>query len=256
MESDLSGSLTSTDLCKPLIPSCSADTNAANSPLLLLPPEIRCRIYDYAFGGFVIHLSADDSKRKYVLSQKLCQSPQTCASLHFQHHRILPMGSGYKGACTQLSDDQKLEHITIPVHMLQVCRQIYHEAVLKPFAQTTFHFGTGRQGSGAANMFLKKLVPEQVRSIASLYIVFRGYVTSRPLILQFKGLKHPEIHMEYSPAMFAQRGGTKDLKEVGLKSIRFTAAPQLDENKAHVLEWFRLQEIEILSKQQPMLAAD
>jgi hypothetical protein len=37
--------------CTQLTPSHSAATNAAISPLLLLPPEIRCRIYDYASEG-------------------------------------------------------------------------------------------------------------------------------------------------------------------------------------------------------------
>jgi hypothetical protein len=184
--------------------SCSADHNAANSPLLLLPPEIRCRIYDYAFGGFVIHLTTDDFQRKLILTQALCQSPQTCASLHFQHHRILPMGSkAFEDKCIQSSGDPTIARIKIPVHMLQVCRQIYHEAVLKPFDQTTFHFVTGPRGSGALSIFPKKLVRQQLRSSANLWIVSRGYFPSRPLISQFKGLatcrdRHPLVQRRSS----------------------------------------------------------
>jgi hypothetical protein len=245
--------------CTQLTPSHSAATNAAISPLLLLPPEIRCRIYDYAFGGFVVHLGTDDGPRKQVLLKTLCQSPQTCASLQFQHRdsRVLPGSETSLHQCTTFKAAPRSERITIPVHMLQVCRQIYHEAVLKPFAQTTFHFATSRLGSRAATMFLEELVPEQVRSIASLCVVsLDSNFMSRPLILKFKGLKHLDIHLMIFYEHIRGKAGIKELKNLGLKSLRFTASLRSHNNEASLLEWIRLQEIEILSKQQPMLTAD
>jgi hypothetical protein len=112
----------------------SAATNAANSLLLLLPPEVRCRIYDYAFGGFLFHITAAVND---VLYRTLCHSPQPCEYLPFQHCalRTLPSSGTSSPQCTKPKYAPKLERSKIPVHMLQVCRQIYHEAVLKPFAQ-------------------------------------------------------------------------------------------------------------------------
>ena len=42
----------------------SATANAARSPLLLLPPEIRCRIWDYAFSGYFFHISSTGFRRE------------------------------------------------------------------------------------------------------------------------------------------------------------------------------------------------
>jgi hypothetical protein len=238
----------------------SAATNAANSPLLRLPPEIRCRIYDYAFGGFLVHVDCHGRQRKQVLRQKICNCPQQCASLPFQQcvSRILP-GSPYIVWCKSSKDVPENERRKIPVHILQVCRQIYHEAVLKTFTQATFHLTATKRGSPGVNVFLDNLCPEQVRSIAHLCVTSRdASFMSRPITSRFKGLRHLEVHIItfLREHHLAQEPGIKELKNLGLKSLRFTTKSQPDNEKASVLEWIRLQEIEILSKQQPMLTAD
>jgi hypothetical protein len=168
--------------------------------------------------------------------------------------------------------------------MLQVCRQIYHEAVLKPFAQITFqlNIGAGSKGLRTASMLLEKLVPEQGRAIARLCLTANDGVFMSPLLTsKFKGLKHLEIHIkdlrmalgqdnEARPLKWrgigqddgvkppkrkglAQDHGVKPLKELNLRSLRFTTSPQPDEDRAFVLEWIQHQETDIMSKQQPML---
>lgn len=150
----------------------------------------------------------------------------------------------------------KLERINTPVHMLQVCRQIYHEAVLKPFIQTTFHFVTGRLGSRSATMFLEVLVPEQVRSIARLCVVsLDAYSMSRPLTSKFKGLKHLDIHLTHFYEHIRNEPGIKEPKNLDLKSLHFTVSLRSHNDEGSVLEWIRLQEIDILSKQHPLLTA-
>lgn len=96
------------------------------------------------FRGFAVHATTIDSERKQKLYQIPCQSPQTCTQLAFQRcaQRILPDGSGFDSEpwCRYSRNVPEFERTKTPVQMLQVCRQIYYEAVLKPFANTTFHF--------------------------------------------------------------------------------------------------------------------
>jgi hypothetical protein len=256
----------------------SAATNAANSPLLFLPPEVRCRVYDYAFGGVLFHLTAAASEYSTgttVLYRTLCHSPQPYASLPFRNcaSRILPSSETSSPQCTKPRYAPKLERSKIPVHMLQVCRQIYHEAVLKPFVQIQFQFdiGAGFRGLRSASLLQEKLVPEQGRAIAHLCVIANDGVFISPLLTsKFEGLKHLEMHItdlrvalgqdnEFQPLKWtglAQDEGVKPPKKLGLRSLRFTTSPQPDEDKAFVLEWIQHQETEILSKQQPMSTAD
>ena len=271
------------EACTWLMEYDSAATNAASSPLLLLPPEVRCRIYDYAFGGFLFHITAAVND---VLYRTLCHSPQPCAYLPFQHCalRILPSSETSSPLCTKTEPRYfyapKPERSKIPVHMLQVCRQVYHEAVLKPFTQMSFQLsiGAGFRGLRTASMLLEKLVPEQGRAIAHLCVIANdGVFMSLNLTAKFEGLKHLEMHItdlraalgqdnEVQPLKWtglsqddgvkppkrkglAQDHGVRPLKKPGLRSLRFTTSPQPDEDKAFVLEWVQHQETEILSKQ-------
>jgi hypothetical protein len=153
-------------------------------------------------------------------------------------------------------DVPKAERRKIPVHLLQVCRQIYNEAVLKPFTQTTFHFTANKTESPGANTFMNNLVPQQVRSITHLCVTSKnGYFLKQPLNFKLKGLKHLEIHMPSFDRYLAQDPVVKELKNLGLHSLRITTFLQWGGDKAHLLEMIRRQESEILSKQQPLLTA-
>lgn len=101
---------------------------------------------------------------------------------------------------------------------------------------------------------VEKLVPEQIRGITHLCVTSRnGRFLGQPLLSKFKGLKYLDIHIVSWEDRLAQEPGIKELKNLDLRSLRFTTSPKLERDKAFVLEWIRLQETDILSKQQPML---
>lgn len=104
-------------------------------------------------------------------------------------------------------------------------------------------------------VFLDSLCPQQIRSIAHLCATSRdASFMSPPIISNFKGLRHLEVHIITWRDHLAQGPGIKELKNLGLRSLRFTTKSQPDNEKASVLVWIRLQEIEILSKDQLLIA--
>jgi hypothetical protein len=137
-----------------------ASTNAADSRFLRLPPEIRCRIYDFAFSDRVVRVRTSQVT--------FCQSSEACQIQHRQHYdqRIVHQISlPYPRDPSELEPCQAHKISKIPVHLLQVCRQVYHEAALKPFTQPTFDFFVGNHG---INYFLAGLVPGQARAITHI----------------------------------------------------------------------------------------
>ena len=257
-----------------LLTTCdSGATNAATSSLLLLPPEIRCRIYDYAFSGFVFHISSAGLRRNRDHHNTLCQSPHECELLQFKDcvERVSdhPSDREVFATCSQVTGPNRPRR-DIPLHMLQSCRQVYHEAVLKPFAHATFHFVTSSSSHQYLHAFLNLLVPAQAKAIAHFFAICAyGSFISPALLKKFEGLNRFDLHLvtggQFGTGLlwgsseeleaFARLPAVQLLKKLDLKSLRFTT-DHPDSDKATVLEWIRLQEIEILSKQQPMLTAD
>jgi hypothetical protein len=201
--------------------------------LLRLPPEIRCRIYNFAFGDLIIRVNFG---RYYV-----CHSSQACEVQRRQNYdqRISYHPTGDPDLIIEDSgfiDCQTQKHIQIPVHLLQVCRQIYHEAALKPFSEPTFDFRTFDSVNPRLETFMKKLVPTQARAIARMRVrngsMFR--LPSKGATFNMRGLKHVEVHFEVTGrdeeydhpldelVWFKHEGGVRWLKSVGLSSIRFT----------------------------------
>jgi len=258
----------------------SAANNATKSPLLLLPPEIRCRIYDDVFSGCILHVSSNNERGigrrpKQTLHTKFCQSPQDCAavpSLHRDQRKLQGISNpvpsprdGPPSICVQTGSR------SIPVQVLQASRQIYHEAVLKPFTETTFSFDISglRSGSRGLYMFLESLVPEQLRAIARVCITSYGSRFLSPfLVSRFEGLKHVEVdvvlwsmqELPRSLRTFERQPGILELGERGLKSVRFTVVHIMEDSddnaEKRFREWARHKEDEILSKQQSLLTAD
>jgi hypothetical protein len=253
----------------------SATANAARSPLLLLPPEIRCRIWDYAFSGYVFHISSTGFRRQRDYHFTICQSPQECLLLQVQdRNERISSHPDYREVFETCSHVAHPNHPRndIPLHLLQVCRQVYHEAVLKPFTQATFHSMTGTSLQQDLQMFLNLLVPAQAKAVARLVAICPyGDFISPALLKKFEGLTHLDIHLVTGTGVRSGTDvlwGTPDdlerftgypavqvLKKLGLKSLRFTT-DHPGSYKVHVLEWIRQQESEILSKQQPSLTAD
>jgi hypothetical protein len=80
----------------------------------------------------------------------------------------------------------------LPLHLLQVCRQIYGEAALIPFTKNSFACQIKIKGS-PLRALLATLVPAQVRAIAQLIMTVGrcyGWWTPRYLgVLELKGLR-------------------------------------------------------------------
>jgi hypothetical protein len=239
----------------------SAAKNAVDSPLLRLPAEVRCRIYDYAFGSCTVHVNLDF----HYCTLTNCTSPQDCEAPLLQRRiqRISLYDDPPEGRSATYEDCKKpvgrqnVGSCKIPVHMLQACRQMYHEAALKPFTEASFHFVLARKEcSSGLKLFLDSLVPTQARAIAHLrFSLLRDQFLSSAIPSQLKGLKHVEIHIatyamwpwygDDEPLVqlqdFEDGPGFRTLKKLDLKSLRFTVSIQsvqpTEASKASILEW-------------------
>ncbi|KAL8721886.1 MAG: hypothetical protein Q9225_001522 [Loekoesia sp. 1 TL-2023] len=99
------------------------ERNSASSPLLRLPSEIRNKIYEYALGGNHLEVDYEPHEHKY----------KTIKKQRYRTH----YGGGLYHECAGEGDD-----IPSSLHLglLRVCRQIYGEAALLPYALNTFVF--------------------------------------------------------------------------------------------------------------------
>jgi hypothetical protein len=158
----------------------------------------------------------------------------------------------------------------MPVHMLQVCRQMYHEAALKPFTQPTFEFIlVNDQINRGMVSFLTHLVPVQARAIRHLHLeCHRGFKLTKTAASLLKGLQHvgvdittyndPQYHFRNGRdrpladlGKFEQMGGVEWMKTAGLKSVRFTVSIAGGDAPTQILkdaimEWIECEENEIV----------
>jgi hypothetical protein len=120
----------------------SAATNAASSPFLKLPAEIRQRIYNYALGGNILHVASHVVRR-----QERGPGPVVvCGCPHDYEddtdHSVMRRevsqfefpsveSSGAIFFCLHIHRECYLEPSAqcFSVHLLQTCRQIYHEGM-------------------------------------------------------------------------------------------------------------------------------
>jgi len=258
----------------PQVQKLLAATNAKNSPFFRLPFEVRESIYDYAFGSCIVYAYVGTGG--YLLTS--CSFPQEReASLPPRVTRSPDSGDGHPAwwyhdeehdDCSKPADDQNVRSLKIPVHLLQVCRQIYHEAALKPFTEATF--GVTLDGGKRANpqfgRFLATLVPTQARAIAHLRICILSlalddHFLSSTIASHFEGLKHVEIHIETQghtllpnmPLLQLQKleheRGFTALKRLDLKSLRLTVGIwDIDPTEVvtdSILEWIGRLEVGI-----------
>ncbi len=119
----------------------SRKRNSTVSPLLSLPPEIRNRIYDLVLGGQMLWISYNFHERHDIIKGRL-------KKIH----------TGFKL-------DQKVQ-----IGFLRVCRQIYGEAALLPYALNKFIFRT----DCVRRKFEKITRPAQKRAVGKYEI---GYYT-------------------------------------------------------------------------------
>ncbi|CAK3860849.1 Hypothetical predicted protein [Lecanosticta acicola] len=127
--------------------------NAANSPFLQLPPEVRNRIYAFALGGRTLHISRDGSKAVGIPRFKatVCRAEAT-------HVRPWDPSETHR-RCSQKGCDLALA-------LLRCSRQIYSEAALIPYADNIFSFGFCRPN--AKIRFFQEIMPVQKRAITAV----------------------------------------------------------------------------------------
>lgn len=170
--------------------------NATASPFLRLPPEVRCRIYDYLFGSNTIHIigvdvfdrwGSWDAERETQYSLGHCQSPRDHRAVprrFVEHTDILSIHEQDVRGCTiHRGESTAVTARNLGLDLLLVSRQIYHEAVLKPFSESVFHHETQRYRHYCLlRHFLNALVPAQARAIANLRIVLRCNYDDRNVV--------------------------------------------------------------------------
>ena len=95
--------------------------NANVSPFLRLPPEIRLRIYNFVFGGQDIRIGYRPSAIRIPDKSEPLVTAQHWGS-GFHHHTVHGSGRG------------------LDLRLLRVCRHVYTETALLPYALNKFSF--------------------------------------------------------------------------------------------------------------------
>jgi hypothetical protein len=222
--------------------------NATISPLLSkIPPEIRSRIYDYVFGDLIVRVNHGGRHSRGVFQPD-------GKSWIFE----VPSANPNYVPC-DLNKPYE-----IPVQLLQVCRQIYHEAVLKPFTEPTFKFMMTDDGvNRGMTSFLDSLVPTQARAIQRLHLTCsQAFDMTKNATSLFKGVQHVEIEIStrndahqviplQDLELFKQKGGIEWPKKAGLKSVRFEVTLFPGDDPTHelrdsIMEWIEREENEIV----------
>ena len=179
----------------------STARNASESPLLRLPPELRCRIYDHLFASTAIHIrsvSIYDSHtnvKEYRLF--LCDNPNDHAEVPRRCVEHTDFDVTIQGFGCTISDSSKtlVTPSSIGLGLLQASRQIYHEAVLKPFSETRFYCEFRPNGAPCGlRKFVDALAPPQAKAIARLRLVMlHGHILK-------SGNLHPSLLFGAIPA--------------------------------------------------------
>ena len=188
----------------------STTANAATSQFLRLPPEIRSRIYDYVFGSKPVsiqpylHVEQRPKRVGYKISMCTCEHDHTQLSPRvrfYDHEKDLErVCTEACPNCTAGAAQRSPACKSLSLQSLQVCRQIYHEAALKPFQQASFNYNFDNycyKGQGL-QAFLRALVPVQAKAITHLRLSSLGPTFLKTTTLsKMKGLKHLEIHLDF-----------------------------------------------------------
>ena len=168
------------------------------------------------FASTAIHIrvkhSIDGNRIARQYSLLVCEN--TCEHVEiprrYTEHYYHPKNARARG-CTIFSNaTTPVTPLNISLGLLQTSRQIYHEAVLKPFSETSFHYQafTNEKVCGLQK-FTEALAPPQAKAIARLRLIFRhtywakddqtppslrfGVIPGKSTILRLKGLKDLQI---------------------------------------------------------------
>lgn len=261
----------------------SAATNATQSPFLRLPPELRCRVYDHLFASTAIHIASDeDEADSHVKHYKLsvCGNTQehTETPLRYVEHHNPAFRKRIPGCTIDQWHETPIDPLAIGLGLLSVSRQIYHEAVLKPFSQISFSsLSRCYQKYSGVQRFVDALMPAQAKAIVRLRVVLAcghsmpgeprypkldiGPVPSMTTINKMEGLTDLEIvlapHIDHEDeaeaapllsgldGVFVLTPGMQSLVDLQLRSLRITMeAVFVDEGQGPTPTFTEREEVE------------
>lgn len=200
-------------------------TNAAQSPFLRLPPEIRCRIYNHVFASTAIHITSDEdevdsSEFQHHYKLSLCGNTQqhTETPLRYVEHHNPTFRKPIPGCTIDQIRDKPADPLAVGLSLLGVSRQIYHEAVLKPFSEISFSsLSRCYQKYSGVQRFVDALIPAQAKAIARLRVILaNGWrAPGEPLYPKF----------DIGPVLSM----TTINKLAGLSDLEIVLAPHIDQ---------------------------
>lgn len=130
---------------------------------------------------------------------------------HYYH----PNNDPVRGCTISAKPTTPVTPLNIGLTLLQTCRQIYHEAVLKPFSETRFRYNAfAHEKICGLQKLLEALVPPQAKAITRLWLIIRhhyyarnnqtpaklifGLVPVKGTIMRLRGLKDLEVVLALS----------------------------------------------------------
>ena len=199
--------------------------------MLRLTPEIRVRIYDFLFGSTPVHIRTaenwewDETPRHYRLLR--CNHPREHVETppRYVEWVNVPQRKRIPG-CTIRNDNngKPLCGADINLDLLLVSRQIYQEAVLKPFSEIPFYYivhWTDKPRPGLKGL-IDDLAPPQLRAFKRMRIVLEH--------VYFGG--NNDISRTVGFGCLPDKKAVR--KMTGLKDLEIVLNPQIwDEEEAH-----------------------
>ena len=134
----------------------SMERNSVVSPFLRLPGELRSKIYGYVLGGHALRIGYSPHVRK-------------TKTIKGQRYHVHAGG----GLFNRLVEHEVIDHryekaLSLHLGLLRVCRQVYGEAALLPYAMNTFTF----ENDWVLRRCFKTLRPTQKRAMTKFAIQY------------------------------------------------------------------------------------
>lgn len=146
--------------------------------LTTLPPEIRCKIYDYLFDAlYRVEITKSKSQSSENDNQKKNKDK------HLTHTRLRA-----RNPRTQLPPPQTKHqpHFTpLPLSLILSCKTIYRETILRLYTQTQFVFSTTR----TLSRFVHAANPTTLAT-AIHHVELNHVMYNEPRLLAFRVFKH------------------------------------------------------------------
>lgn len=162
------------------------------------------------------------------------------------------------------SKPQKASPKSLSLDLLKVCGQVYHEAALKPFSQSSFNYiglPLGMDNVYGLRAFLDGLNNTQVRAIANMRISIEGELHNRTFA-RLSALEHLDVEIltEHDPIYgvikrlenYARKAWIDEIGDIVQKSLRVSCDVEYyrtqptEAEKKSIEDWVELAEAEWL----------